>query len=97
MTRREVLAPEDLVARARHGLASEAETTALAEALERDPVIRAAHDVGLDLDRVTGVRAGDEALVARAADAALARVRSSGIAPESSAEVARPASVLNGA
>lgn len=93
MTRREVEAPEDLVARARRGLASETEATALADAVDRDPVLRVAHDVGIDLDRVTGIRSGDEALVARAADAALARVRASGLTPESNAEVVRRPSV----
>jgi TolA-binding protein len=79
---------EDLSARSRSGVASEAEEAALERELERDPTLFVAHLVGLDMDRATAVRVGDEALVARAADRALARVRASGLAtPEKSIEV----------
>jgi TolA-binding protein len=79
--------PEDLSARARRGLLSEPELRELGDALERDPALRAAHEVGVDLDRSTAVRAGDDALVTRSADEALARIAKSGLA---TADVPRP-------
>lgn len=72
---------EDLCALGRRGLLTEAEERELARALRASPSLRAVHEVGLDFDRSTAVRAGDEALVLRAADAALARVAKSGLAP----------------
>src|SRR5688572_26625083 len=74
--------PEDLSALSRRGMLSEADELKLARALAEDPTIWAAHTVGLDFDRSTAVRAGDEALVARVADRALARVAASGLAPQ---------------
>ena len=82
MTRRDpdlALAMEDLSARARRQLLSESEEALLEQALERDETLRVAHRVGLDLDRVTAVRVGDEALIAREAEAALGRVAASGL------------------
>jgi TolA-binding protein len=73
------LATEDLSARGRRQLLSESEEALLEQALERDETLRVAHRVGLDLDRVTAVRVGDEALIARAAEAALGRVAASGL------------------
>lgn len=72
--------PEDLSARARRGLLSEPDLRELADALSHDPALRAAHEVGVDLDRSTAVRAGDDGVVARAADEALARIAKSGLA-----------------
>jgi TolA-binding protein len=71
--------PEDLSARARRGLLSESELGELSDALARDPALRASHGVGVDLDRSTAVRAGDDGVVARAADEALARIAKSGL------------------
>jgi TolA-binding protein len=79
--------PEDLSARARRGLLSESELGELTDALARDPVLRVAHGVGVDLDRSTAVRAGDDGVVARAADMALARIAKSGL---STPDVPRP-------
>ncbi len=70
---------EDESALARRGLLSETEERELDRELEANPVLRAAHAVGVDLDRSTAVRAGDEELISRAADAALARVVRSGL------------------
>jgi TolA-binding protein len=64
---------EDLVARARHGSLTRAEEETLARALAERPELDAAYRVGLELDRETAVQGGDDALIARAADAALAR------------------------
>src|SRR4051794_3500314 len=64
---------EDLSALVRRGQGSHADERALQTALERDPTLRVAHEVGLDIDRHTSVRAGDEDLIMRAADAALQR------------------------
>lgn len=66
-------APEDLSVEVRRGHASRSEERALLTALAHEPALRVAHQVGLDLDRETAVRAGDEELILRAADAALAR------------------------
>jgi TolA-binding protein len=74
--------PEDLSALSRRGMLSEADERLLVRALADDPTVGAAHTVGLDLDRSTAVRAGDEALVARIADRALARVAASGLSPK---------------
>jgi TolA-binding protein len=65
---------EDLSARSRRGHASAEEERELSRALESSATLRVAHRVGLDLDRSTAVRAGDEELVMAAADAALLRV-----------------------
>jgi TolA-binding protein len=65
--------PEDLSAEVRRGHASRSEERALLQALTSEPALRVAHQVGLDFDRETSVRAGDEELILRAADAALAR------------------------
>jgi TolA-binding protein len=64
---------EDLLARGRRGLLSSAEQEALAQALQAQPELAAAYRVGVALDRAGAVQGGDEALIARAADAALAR------------------------
>jgi TolA-binding protein len=64
---------EDLVARARQGSLSRAEQEALTAALAQSPELRTAYQVGIELDRATAVQAGDDALLARAADAAITR------------------------
>jgi TolA-binding protein len=69
--------PEDLSALSRRGMLSEVDELELARTLADDPTIWAAHSVGVDFDRGTAVRAGDEALVARVADRALAQVAAS--------------------
>jgi TolA-binding protein len=69
--------PEDLSALSRRGLLSEVDELELARELANDPELWTSHSVGVDLDNSTAVRAGDDALVARVADAALARVAAS--------------------
>src|SRR6187549_345587 len=76
--------PEDLSALSRRGMLSEVGELELVRTLAGDPTVEAAHTVGLDFDRSTAVRAGDEALVARVADRALARVAASGLSPRGS-------------
>ena len=76
------LNPEDLSALSRRGMLSEVDELELVRTLADDPTLEAAHTVGLDLDRSTAVRAGDEARVARGADRALARVAASGLSPK---------------
>jgi TolA-binding protein len=76
---------EDLCVLARRGLLSEDEERELARALRASPSLRAVHEVGVDFDRSTAVRAGDEAIIVRAADAALARVARSGLASSAGA------------
>jgi TolA-binding protein len=66
--------PEDLSALSRRGALSPFEERELERALGTSATLRVAHAVGVDLDRSTAMRAGDEALISRAADAALARV-----------------------
>lgn len=66
--------PEDLSVHVRRGQASRADERSLLQAIARDPQLRVAHQVGLDFDHETVVRAGDEELILRAADAALARL-----------------------
>jgi tetratricopeptide (TPR) repeat protein len=66
--------PEDLIARARRGTLSRAEHEALTRALEASPDLAAAYRVGIELDRASAIQSGDEALIARSADAAMARV-----------------------
>jgi TolA-binding protein len=66
--------PEDLIARARRGTLSRAEHEALEDALHEDPDLAAAYRVGVEIDRASAVQGGDEALIARAADAAMVRV-----------------------
>jgi TolA-binding protein len=63
--------PEDLSVLLRRGHASRADEDALAQRLREDATLRIGHRVGLDLDRESSVRAGDEQLILRAADAAL--------------------------
>jgi TolA-binding protein len=65
--------PEDLSAHARRGAQSLDEARELVRALDASATLRVAHRVGLDLDRATQVRAGDEDLILAAADAALLR------------------------
>jgi TolA-binding protein len=65
--------PEDLSVYVRRGHASGVERRALGRALDRDAGLRVAHQVGLDLDQDSSVQAGDEQLIARAADFALAQ------------------------
>ena len=67
---------ENLLARARRGELSESEQRVFDGALEASSTLRVAHLVGSDIDRASAVRAGDEALISRAADAALARAAS---------------------
>jgi TolA-binding protein len=81
--------PEDLSALSRRGMLSEADELKLARALAEDPTIWAAHSVGVDFDRSTAVRAGDEALVARVADRALAQVAASRPSPKRDAGARR--------
>jgi TolA-binding protein len=71
---RDRVEPEDLSALLRRGQASRAEEAALRRAISRDGAVRVGHQLGLDFDQDTCVRAGDEQLIVRAADAALARV-----------------------
>ena len=66
--------PEDLVARARRGLLSRGEQEQLAHALEASPELATAYRVGVEIDRASAVQGGDDAVIARAADAAMARV-----------------------
>jgi TolA-binding protein len=73
--------PEDLSARVRRGHASADEERELSRALESSATLRVAHRVGLDLDRSTAVRPGDEELVMTAADAALERLYGAAAAP----------------
>ncbi|HVU00157.1 MAG TPA: tetratricopeptide repeat protein [Polyangiaceae bacterium] len=73
--------PTDLVALGRRGLLSEAEERELHVALARDPAVGVAQAVGTAVDHDTAVRAGDDDLVKRAAEAALARVADSGLFP----------------
>jgi len=71
---RDAFDAEDLLARARRGVLSRAEEQDLARALEERPELATAFRVGMELDRASAVQGGDDALIARAADAALARV-----------------------
>ena len=82
MTERDPSSAADLSARARRGLLSQLEEAALEAELGRDPTLRIAHRVGLDMDRSTTVRVGDEALIARAVDGALRRVSVSGLSTD---------------
>jgi TolA-binding protein len=66
--------PEDLSVQVRRGQASRLEQRDLLQTIARDPAVRVAHQVGLDFDQETAVRSGDEDLILRAADAALARM-----------------------
>jgi TolA-binding protein len=67
------LEPLDLVVRARRGALSAPEREALEQALATSATVRAAYEAGSALDRVTRVRAGDEALLERAIQGALAQ------------------------
>jgi TolA-binding protein len=74
--------PEDLTALSRRGALPPSEERELERALDASAALRVALAVGMDLDRSTAVRAGDEALISRAADAALARVARTASTPE---------------
>jgi TolA-binding protein len=74
-----------LSARSRRGHATSEEERELSRALESSATLRVAHQVGLDLDRSTAVRAGDEELVMAAADAALQRVTGAAATPSAPA------------
>lgn len=58
--------PLDLVVRARKGTLSAREAKALTDVLATSASVRVAYEVGSDLDRVSRVRPGDEALLERA-------------------------------
>jgi TolA-binding protein len=88
-SRDEGASPEDLSALGRRGLLSDSEEREFERVLAADPSLRVAHQVGLDMDRSTAVRAGDEALIARAADAAMARVAKSGLSSPRAAKPSR--------
>jgi TolA-binding protein len=64
---------EDRILSARRGALSPAERAELDRALERDPSLRLLLQVGRDFDALVEPHVGDEALVARAARAALKR------------------------
>lgn len=82
--------PQDLVARARRGVLSRAERDALALALEASPELATAYRVGVEIDRASAVQGGDDALIGRAADAAMARVeRMTGRTPQVASGAAR--------
>lgn len=66
--------PLDLIARARRGSLTRAEQEVLEDALDANPDLAAAYRVGVEIDRASAVQGGDEALIASAADAAMARV-----------------------
>ncbi len=65
--------PEDRLVLARRG--ELAEFDILDRYLEESATLRAAHQVGVDFDQMARVRAGDEALVQRAAERTLSRAR----------------------
>ncbi len=69
------LDPLELSIRARLGQLRPAEQHAFAQALESGAWLRLVHELGRDLDVLTRVRPGDEALVERAASRALASGR----------------------
>jgi len=69
-TRDEVL--EDLLAVARRNELGAAERDELERALDADPTLRIARQIGRDFDRIAAVRAGDDELIARAAGRVLA-------------------------
>jgi TolA-binding protein len=64
----------DLGVRARRGLLSRAEQRELERATDASASLRIGYEVGRDLDGVTAVRGGDDALIANAANEALRRV-----------------------
>jgi TolA-binding protein len=70
--------PEDLGVRARRGLLSRNEQRELERVTDASASLRIAYEVGRDLDRVTAVRGGDDALIANAASAALGRATPAG-------------------
>jgi TolA-binding protein len=57
--------PEDLSIHARRGCLSRSERQALEREFGADPLLRVAHRLGSDFDRISEVRAGDDELVAR--------------------------------
>jgi TolA-binding protein len=65
---------EDLSVRARRGTLAKSELEQLERVLLSNPTLRLAHLAAVDMDRATAVQTGDQQLIARAADAALARV-----------------------
>jgi TolA-binding protein len=65
---------EDLSIRARRLALSASEQALLLRACQASGTLRVAHEVGCDFDRISTVRTGDEQLIARSADAALARM-----------------------
>jgi TolA-binding protein len=66
------LEPLGLAIRARHGSLNEKERDALAQALATSATVRTAYELGTDLDLLSRVQAGDEALIQRALAATLA-------------------------
>jgi TolA-binding protein len=66
---------EDLVVLARRGPLDDAERRELEAALDADPALRIAHDVGRAFDDVAFVQPGDEALIARAVDRTVGKRR----------------------
>ena len=57
--------PEDLSIHARRGCLSRSERQTLEREFLADPLLRVAHRVGSDFDRISEVRAGDDELIAR--------------------------------
>ena len=66
--------PLDLSVRARRGGLTEVERNELNRALAVDETLQAAYLVGRDVDSAATVQGGDDALIARAANGALARI-----------------------
>jgi TolA-binding protein len=85
--------PEDLGVRARRGLLSRAEQRELERVTDSSASLRIGYEIGRDLDGVTAVRGGDDALIANAANAVLRRVGSeshAGAAERTPARWSRP-------
>ena len=57
--------PEDLSIHARRGCLSRSERQTLEREFGTDPLLRVAHSVGSDFDRISAVRAGDDELIVR--------------------------------
>ena len=72
---------EDLVVRARRGPLNRSEQRELERALEQSAELRLAYQLGADMDRATALRGGDEALIARAANAALRQLNGGAVMP----------------
>lgn len=99
-TQRRLRDPLDLSVRARRGGLTEADRDELNRELAVDETLQVAYLVGRDVDRAALVHPGDDALIARAANAALARVaidtshvRPIAPAPVNVVPAARPVSV----